>query len=232
MEKTTAIILAAGQGRRMNATIAKQYLMLEDKPVLFYSIKAFEDSLVDEIIIVCGQGQRDYCSNHIIAPAGFKKVISVIEGGEERYDSVSRALIAIDNTDYVLIHDGARPFISTALINEVIEEVKECKACIVAVPVKDTIKLVDKEGWIRDTPARELIWQAQTPQAFKYSAIRKAYEQLYEEVEADRKGITDDAMVYERFVKQPVKVVKGDYYNIKLTTQEDMILAQGIVKGK
>ena len=91
---------------------------------------------------------------------------------------MSRALIAIDNTDYVLIHDGARPFISTALINEVIEEVKECKACIVAVPVKDTIKLVDKEGWIRDTPARELIWQAQTPQAFKYSAIRKAYEAL------------------------------------------------------
>lgn len=227
-EKVTAIILAAGQGKRMNATVAKQFLMLEDKPILFYSIKAFEESLVDEIILVCSQGQTEYCTDNIITPYGFKKVISVIEGGEERYDSVNRALLAVDNTDYVLIHDGARPFVSSDLINEVIDKVKEHGACIVAAPVKDTIKAVDIDGWIKDTPDRKLMWLAQTPQAFMYSSIKKAYKLLFEGDESDRKTVTDDAMVYERYINQPVKIVKGDYYNIKITTPEDMTIAKGI----
>lgn len=227
-EKVTALILAAGQGKRMNSSIAKQFLMLEDKPVLFYSIKAFEESLVDEIILVCGQGQIDYCTDNIVSPYGFKKVINVIEGGEERYDSVNRALSSIDSTGYVLIHDGARPFVSTDLINEVIDQVKEYRACIIAAPVKDTIKTVDKDGWIKGTPNRKHMWLAQTPQAFEYSSIRKAYKLLFEGNESERKMITDDAMVYERYINQPVKVVKGDYYNIKITTPEDMTIAKGI----
>jgi 2-C-methyl-D-erythritol 4-phosphate cytidylyltransferase len=227
-KKVTAVILAAGQGKRMNAPVAKQFLMLGDKPVLYYSIKAFEDSSVDEIILVIGHGQTDYCTQSIIKPYKFKKINRVIEGGKERYDSVSSALWAIDHTDYVLIHDGARPFISSTLINEVIDVVKESKACIVATPVKDTIKIVDNDGWIKETPSRDLIWSAQTPQAFEYYSIKKAYELLFEGDKLKKKRITDDAMVYEQFIKQPVKVVKGDYYNIKLTTPEDLIFARGI----
>ena len=138
-KKVTAVILAAGQGRRMNTPIVKQFIMLEDKPVLYYSIKAFEDSLVDDIILVCGQGQIDYCSHNIVGLYGFRKIKQIIEGGVERYDSVIHALRAIEQADYVLIHDGARPFISFELINQVIDIVKESNACIVAAPVKDTI---------------------------------------------------------------------------------------------
>lgn len=227
-EKVTAVILAAGLGRRMNTPVAKQFLMLEDKPVLFYSLKAFENSLVDEIVLVSGRTHIGYCTDNIIEPYGFKKVISIIEGGDERYDSVSRALSSIVNTDYILIHDGARPFVSSALINEVIDVVKENKACIVATPVKDTIKMVDKDGWINETPNRKLMWMAQTPQAFEYSSIKRAYGLLFEENESERKMVTDDAMVYERYIDKPVKVVKGDYNNIKLTTPEDLVIAQGI----
>ncbi|NLO10134.1 MAG: 2-C-methyl-D-erythritol 4-phosphate cytidylyltransferase [Clostridiales bacterium] len=227
-EKVTALIMAAGQGKRMNTSVAKQFLMLEEKPLLFYSIKAFEESLVDEIILVCGQGQIDHCINNIVSPYGFRKVIRVIEGGEERYDSVNRALLAIDSSDYVLIHDGARPFVSTELINKIIDQVKKYKACIVAAPVKDTIKIVDKDGWIKETPNRKHMWLAQTPQAFDYSLIRNAYKLLFEGNESERETVTDDAMVYERYINQPVKVVKGDYYNIKITTPEDMTIAKGI----
>ena len=230
-EKVTAVILAAGQGKRMNTSVAKQFLLLEGKPLLFYAIKAFEESLADEIILVCGQGQIEYCSDNIIAPNDFKKVINIIEGGEERYDSVSRALLAIENTDYVLIHDGARPFVTSELINEVIDKVKSYRACIVAVPVKDTIKCVDKDGLIKETPDRNFMWMAQTPQAFEYSSIKKAYRLLFDGNETDRKAVTDDAMVYERYINQPVKVVKGDYNNIKITTSEDMAIAKGIREG-
>lgn len=226
--KVSAIILAAGQGKRMNSTVAKQFLMLEDRPVLYYSIKAFEESCVDEIVLVCGHNQVDYCIQNIIKPYGFQKIKMVLEGGTERYDSVGNGIRAIENTDYLLIHDGARPFVSPSLINEVVEVVKESKACIVATPVKDTIKIVDRDGLIKATPSRELMWSAQTPQAFEYSLIRRAYEQLFQEDSYNRTNITDDAMVYERFINLPIKIVKGDYYNIKLTTPEDLMFAQGI----
>jgi len=228
----TAIILAAGQGKRMNMPVAKQFIMLDGKPIIYYSVKAFEESCVDDIILICGQGQVDYCKENIIKAYGFKKVRHIIEGGKERYDSVYNGLLAIKNTDYVLIHDGARPFISVDLINEVIKTVYEDKACIVAAPVKDTIKMVDKGGWVKDTPDRKLLWAAQTPQAFEYGLIKKAYEDLFNSEELLRENITDDAMVFNMFINMPVKVVRGDYYNIKITTPEDLIFAKGILEGK
>ena len=228
----TAIILAAGQGKRMNMLVAKQFIMLNGKPVLYYSVKAFEESRVDEIILICGQGQVDYCEEKIVNTYGFKKVKRIIEGGMERYDSVYKGLTETGHTDYVLIHDGARPFISVSLINEVIETVQECKACIVAAPVKDTIKIVDGNGWVKDTPDRNLLWAAQTPQAFEYASIKKAYESLFASDKSLRENITDDAMVYDMFTHLPVKVVKGDYYNIKITTPEDLIFANGIIAGQ
>ncbi len=123
-KKVTAILLAAGQGKRMNSSVAKQFLVLQDKPVIYYSLKAFEESSVDEIILVTGTGQVEYCKEKIVDFYSIKKVTCIIEGGIERYDSVYKALEAVVTTDYILIHDGARPFISQGLIETVIEQVK------------------------------------------------------------------------------------------------------------
>jgi 2-C-methyl-D-erythritol 4-phosphate cytidylyltransferase len=229
MCKVTAIVLAAGQGRRMNSSVAKQYLMLRDKPVIYYSLKAFEASNVDEIILVTGEGQVDYCRKEIIERYQIKKVAKILEGGTQRYDSVFKALVKAESTGYVLIHDGARPFITVKLIDMMIDCVKEYKACIIGMPVKETIKVVDETGVIIATPNRDALWTAQTPQAFDYSLIKKAYDLFYQEKDRKSTSITDDAMLYENYCKQPVKMLNGDYNNIKLTTPEDLILAEQIL---
>ncbi len=230
MSKVTAIVLAAGQGRRMNSPVAKQFLSLQGKPVLYYSLKAFQESSVDEILLVTGEGQMEYCRKEIVDLYQISKVKHVVEGGRERYDSVYRGLQYADPTDYVLIHDGARPFITSALINGMIEQVKECRACLIGMPVKETIKVVGEDGTIQATPKRSMLWAAQTPQAFAFSSIKDAYEALYREEDRGRLEITDDAMVYEAYQKLPVKMLPGDYNNIKLTTPEDLILAEQILK--
>ncbi len=224
--KTTAIILAAGQGKRMNQTVAKQYLELKEKPTLYYSLKAFENSSVDEIILMTASGQVDYCKENIVIKNHFSKVTRVLEGGEERYDSVFRGLTAIGQTDYVLIHDGARPFITVDLIEKMISGVLNYGACIPGTPVKETIKIVDEDGFISSTPDRNCLWAAQTPQAFEYSSVRRAYELLYQD--DARSNITDDAMVYEAYTKKKVKMLMGDYNNLKLTTPEDYIRAKAL----
>ena len=226
----TAIILAAGQGKRMGSEVAKQFLMLQDKPVLYYSLKAFEDSDIDRIILVTGADQVEYCRTNIVEHYGFQKVTDVIGGGKERYDSVYNALRKTEMTDYVLIHDGARPFISKNMIKTIMEQVILNKACLIGTPVKETIKVVDSNGNITATPNRNTLWAAQTPQAFEYTSIKKAYDLLQQEMNPDSLGITDDAMVYEAYCKLPVKMIMGDYNNIKLTTPEDLMLAKGIVK--
>ena len=230
--KITAIILAAGQGKRMNSPVAKQFLILQEKPVIYYSLKAFEESSVDNIILVTGSGQVEYCREQIVDFYQFKKVSQIIEGGEERYDSVYRALEKAGPTDYVLIHDGARPFISIELIETIIGQVQRYKACLVGTPVKETIKIVNSEGYIAATPNRNTLWAAQTPQAFEFSVIWKAYQLFYLEENKTVPGITDDAMVYEAYLKSPVKMLLGDYNNLKLTTPEDLILAESIIGQK
>ena len=226
MSKTTAIVLAAGQGKRMNAQVAKQYLILKDKPVVYYSLKAFEDSNVDEIILVTGNGQVDYCREQIVAFYQMNKVTKIIEGGKERYDSVYRAFKSIEETDYVLIHDGARPFITPNMINNMMQQVKIYEACIVGTPVKETIKVVNPAGIVIDTPNRDTLWSVQTPQAFAYASIRKAYDVLYKEEGMKSMTVTDDAMVYEAYIKHPIKMIMGDYKNLKLTTEEDLNVAK------
>lgn len=227
-DRVTAIVLAAGRGKRMNTDVAKQFLVLKDKPVIYYSLKAFEESDVDEIILVTGSSMVDYCKCEIVDRYGFDKVTAVIEGGKERYDSVYQGLLCC-NSDYVLIHDGARPFISTDLIASIIEQVRIHKACLIGTPVKETIKIVDTKGFIKETPERNLIWSAQTPQAFEYSSIKKAYNTFYEEKQNREYSITDDAMVYETFLGRPVKMLEGDYKNIKLTTPEDLVIAEQLL---
>ncbi len=232
MDKVTAIVLAAGQGKRMHSSVAKQFLLLQDKPVVYYCLKAFEQSSVDEIILVTGEGQVDYCKREIAQLYHLKKVVKIIEGGKERYDSVFQGLINAEAADYVLIHDGARPFISVDIIDGLVEQVKESKACILGMPVKETIKVVDDMGNIIATPNRKTLWAAQTPQAFDYISIRQAYEDFYQEKDTLSMVVTDDAMLYETYGKLPVKVLPGDYNNIKLTTPEDLILAERILSQR
>lgn len=224
--KVTAIILSAGVGKRMGGNTPKQYLQINDKPILYYTIKAFEESNVDDIVIVCGEKDLEYCTNEIVQYFNFNKVRRVIAGGKERYDSVYNALQVIDKSDYVLIHDGARPCIRPKMINIMIEQVIENKACIMAVPVKDTIKVVNN-GVICDSPDRRTLWQAQTPQAFEFNGIREAYRNVINNM---GKIITDDAMVWSMYMDKPVGIVEGDYENIKITTKNDLEIIVNYLK--
>jgi len=237
-----AIVLAAGKGSRMHSDVAKQFLPLCGKPVLCYSLDVFEQSdYIDRIILVAGREGMETCSE-IVKEYGYKKVSSVVTGGKERYHSVRNGLnaalyeedSAVENPPaLVLIHDGARPFVSEEIIEENIKALEECSACVTGVPSKDTVKIADSEGFVASTPERALVWNVQTPQSFHFSLVHKAYEQLIEkEAEILEKGIriTDDAMVVEYFTNERVKLVEGSYENIKITTPEDLIIAENIIK--
>lgn len=225
--KVTAIVLAAGSGKRMNTTVHKQYLLIDEKPVLYYSLKAFEDSKVDQIVLVVGSGEIEYCKKEIVQRFAFTKVVAIVEGGKERYHSVYEGLKAAGGTDYVLIHDGARPFLTQDIIERTIAATIQYKACVVGMPVKDTIKIADAEGYAKETPDRATVWQVQTPQAFSYELVYDAYTRM---LAGDESGITDDAMVVERMTDYRVKLIEGSYRNIKITTPEDLVMAEAYLK--
>lgn len=223
----TAIVLAAGSGKRMNSQVRKQYLLINEKPVLYYSLKAFEDSNVDKIVLVVGADDVEYCKNEIVEQFGFSKVCAIVEGGKERYHSVYEGLKAAGDTDYVLIHDGARPFLTQDIIERTITSVVQYQACVVGMPVKDTIKIVDDETFAKATPDRANVWQVQTPQAFSYKLVYDAYTRMLANEES---SITDDAMVVERMTDYKVKLIEGSYRNIKITTPEDLLIAEAYLK--
>lgn len=225
--KATAIVLAAGSGKRMNSKVHKQYLLIDEKPVLYYSLKAFEDSRVDDIVLVVGAGEIEYCKKEIIGQYGFQKVKAIVEGGKERYHSVYEGLKVAGETDYVLIHDGARPFLTQEIIERTLASVVEYQACVVGMPVKDTVKIVDSGVFAKETPDRCTVWQVQTPQAFSYKLVYDAYTRMLQNEEA---GITDDAMVVERMTDFKVKLIEGSYRNIKITTPEDLLIAEAYLK--
>lgn len=234
-EKTAAVILAAGQGRRMKGKVAKQYMLLQEKPVLYYALKTFQESFVDEIVLVTEEGGQEYCKKEIVDFYGFDKVKRIVSGGKERYHSVQRGLCALKDTEYVFIHDGARPFLTVDILERTLEAVRQYKACAVGVPVTDTIKVADADGFVAETPERSLLWSMQTPQAFAYPLIRKAYDCLIrEEARFLEKGIrvTDDAMVAETILQVLVKIVEGSYENIKLTTPEDLARAEILLEKR
>ena len=221
--KNVAIVLAAGQGKRMKSKVQKQFLLIKEKPVLYYTLNAFESNpLISEIILVTGKDEIEYCQQEIVDKYGFKKVCKIVAGGKERYHSVHNGIQAIEDAEYVFIHDGARPFVDAATIERVYEAVKAHKACVVGMPVKDTIKIADEDGFAAQTPDRRKVWQVQTPQTFEYHLIKEAYEKLMIE---EPEGITDDAMVVETMTKHSVKLVEGSYQNIKITTPEDLQIA-------
>ena len=223
-EHNVAIVLAAGRGSRMNSQVQKQYLTLGGKPVLYYSLKQFEDfEEIHEVILVTGEKEIDYCKEKIVDVYGLRKVSQIIAGGKERYHSVYNGLCAARECDYVFIHDGARPFIDGKILSAAMQAVRTYHACVVGMPVKDTIKIADENRFAEQTPSRDKLWMVQTPQVFSYSLIKEAYERLIEQKITD---ITDDAMVLERMQGYPVKLVEGSYQNIKLTTPEDLMIAE------
>lgn len=231
-EKYTAIILSAGSGSRMKSDIPKQYMELAGKPVIYYSIKAFEESPVDDIVIVCGSSDIEYFKSAIVDKYGFKKIKAIVAGGRERYNSVYEGLKAAEGADYVLIHDGARPMVDTAIIERAMQAVCESKACVVGMPVKDTIKIADENGYSAGTPDRKYLWQIQTPQSFSYKILADAYSRLFTDMKADRNvpAITDDAMIIEYATDTKVRLIEGAYTNIKVTTPEDMGVAEVFLK--
>lgn len=226
------IVLAGGKGKRMGADVSKQYLLIEEKPVLYYTLKAFEQSNVNEIIVVCEAGMEEYCETNIVKRYNIGKISSIVSGGTERYNSVYNGLRAINESDdetYVLIHDGARCLITSDVIDATIQNVIDKKAVVVGVPVKDTIKIVDNANIVIDTPARETLWQIQTPQAFIYEEILEAYNKV---INDNTEGITDDSMVMEYSGIRKVEVVMGEYENIKITTPDDMLYARGVLNKR
>lgn len=228
-----AIVLAAGQGRRMQTKVAKQYMEIHGKPMLYYSLKAFQDSVVDEILVVVGEDEVDYCREHILDRYGFNKVKAIVAGGKERYLSVYNALQTVEerivagilegDKRYVLIHDAARPLITKQIIEDAIQGVVSNKAIVVAVPSKDTIKIADETGTIEYTPKRSLTYIIQTPQAFEFDLLMKSYQEV---MKCTNLEITDDAMIVEHGSNQSIKIVEGNYKNIKVTTPEDIKIAE------
>ena len=253
-----AIVLAAGRGKRMHSKVAKQYLLIKGRPVLYYALKQFEESFIDDIILVTGAEDIAYCTEIIVKKFGFTKVHKVVAGGKERYHSVHQGLLAASELmkqlaeqqaadaksgeqtalkleaeeaaeACIYIHDGARPLITEEILIRAKESVEQHGSGVVGMPVKDTIKLADEDGFVVRTPKRSLVWQVQTPQCFLFSKIMSAYNTLMkkeEELLAQGIAITDDAMVVELLDGSKVKLVEGSYENIKITTPEDLGVAE------
>ena len=212
----------------MGTSVQKQYIELEGKPVIYYTLKAFQDSeIIDDIILVVGKDQISYVKEEIVDNYGFTKVRTIVEGGKERYDSVWSGLQTIKEEGYTFIHDGARLFVNEAILRRGYETVEQHRACVAGMPSKDTVKLVDENTFASGTPNRKYVWTVQTPQIFETALIKAAYEKI---MQGDCNGITDDAMVVEQTMNVPVKLFEGSYENIKITTPEDLDIAKVFLK--
>lgn len=226
--KNIAVVLAAGQGKRMQSGVQKQYLPLGGKPVICHCLQTFEEAPeIQEIVLVVGAGECEDCKKQIVDAYGFSKVKAIVEGGRERYDSVLRGLRAIADCDYVYIHDGARPFVTKETISRLQRTVEQTGACVAAAPAKDTIKLADSNGMVTQTPDRGRVWIAQTPQVFSFPLVRDAYERYLAQ---PNPAATDDAMVVEQMTGHGVQLVESGYDNIKLTTPEDLRIAEALLQ--
>jgi 2-C-methyl-D-erythritol 4-phosphate cytidylyltransferase len=224
--RNLAVIAASGTGSRIDSKMPKQFLEIGGKPVLARTIECFEKSgLIDEIILAVPEAYLAFTSQTVVDKFNFRKIKKIISGGETRQESVLAGLKACPRTTgEVAIHDGVRPFVRQTLIDKLFEEVKKTGAVIPAVMAKETVKFVDKEMTCKTLP-RKNIYLAQTPQVFNYAAILEIHEKA---AEADYEA-TDDAMLAEQY-GMTVRVVPGYYDNIKITTAEDLILAEELLK--
>lgn len=230
----TAIILAAGTGSRMKSQVAKQFLLLEDKPLIWYALDMVRKSqVIDSCVLVTGEQEVPYVQKEIVQKYGFDKVDAVIAGGAERYLSVLQAMEWLGEGDgYVFIHDGARPFLTEEILQRTYQAAEAFHACVAAMPSKDTVKLADEKGLAVSTPDRRRVWNVQTPQVFERNLIVNAYRKLKETLKTEEIAVTDDASVVELFTEVRVKLVEGSYQNIKVTTPEDLLIAQAFLQKK
>jgi len=228
----TAVVLAAGQGTRMGIDVPKQYLEINEKPVIYYTLQTFQKSeVIDDIVLVVGRNETAYAQDEIVEKYRFTKVGVIVEGGAERSDSVWEALQvlsdeAAENKHFVFIHDGVRMLVDETILERAYEAVEKHRACVVGVPVKDTIKVSDGDQFVARTLDRGQLWQIQTPQVFEAPLIKEAYRRL---MEAPKINVTDDSSVVESMLRIPVKLVEGTYENIKITTRDDLYLADIIL---
>ena len=224
-----AVITAAGQGTRMKSDINKQFIEIGGVPVLARTIKAFQDcEYIHSIVLVVNEKEISYCQKNIIDKYSFSKVKKIVPGGKERQQSVYRGLCEIDSDcEIVLIHDGARPFIKNREIINCINAARQNDACGVGVRSKDTIKVSDEDNFVKATPDRNTLWSIQTPQCFTYNVIMQAHEKAI----ADGYIGTDDMVLVERLGVR-VKIVEGDYSNIKITTPEDILIGERFLDSK
>ena len=286
MGRIYGIVLAAGRGSRMNSDIPKQFMRLNGRPLLWYSLDAMQKSCVDDIVIATTDEYIGYVKSEIVTKYNLNKVKAVVAGGEQRYDSVWEGLKAIadirsnetaiadvamtskedarqgleelpeknarqgleelpetnaayeekqsvrdsasDDADIVLIHDGARPLVAPELIERLAKGARRYRACIPGVRLKDTVRYIGTDGICGETPDRSLLRAVQTPQAFELELCMRAYEML-ENVDFPKSGITDDAIVVETICGVRSHFIDGDNRNIKVTTPEDIVIAENLL---
>ena len=227
--KVVAIIPSAGKGKRMAHSVPKYFIRLEDKPVLAYTLEAFEKCPdVNQVLLVVRSGEEKYCLKEVVEKYQFRKVLKVVIGGERRQDSVYNGIKELDqDTDIVVVHDGVRPFVPPALISETIKLAMYVDGVVAALPVKDTIKEVTRDGLIKGTPNRDSLWFAQTPQTFKKRVLEEAFMRAF----TDNFHGTDEASLVERMGGK-VKIIEGSHENIKITTKEDLFYAELILRSR
>lgn len=227
--KTVAIIPAGGAGKRLGLEVAKQYLLLDSLPVLVHTLNAFQmTEIVSAVVLVVPKEDEASVQKQIVEKYGLTKVISVVAGGRERQDSVRNGLQSVSGTfDVVIVHDGVRPFVTPELIRRVVAAAAECGAASIGVPAKDTIKETTDDQIVSATLRRQNLWQTQTPQAFRYDILCRAYGEAHR----DHFYGTDDASLVER-TGVKVRMVTGSHENIKITTPEDLLMAEALMVNK
>lgn len=233
-KKCTAIVVAAGSGKRMGADRPKQFLDLCGKPVLYYPLKAFQDSpCIRDIVIVTGQYLIPYIQENIVDRYGLTRVSAVVKGGSERFESVYEGIKAAGEADYLFVQDGVRPFLDEKIISDGFQTVLKYGTAVAGMPSKDTVKISDHQGVVLSTPERSSVWIVQTPQIFSCAELKAAYEKLFSRATAEeRRKVTDDAMVMETYGNKPVHMYPASYRNIKITTPEDLPIAEELMKNK
>ena len=224
--RVVAVVPAAGRGARMGGNIPKQFLSLGDIPILAYALRTLESvQSITDIIVVIPQADQDYCREDIIERCGIRKVTDIVSGGPRRQDSVRNGLMAITETPaLVVVHDGVRPFVSKKIVTNAVHVAMESGAALVAIPMKDTVKRVNQQGYVEGTLNREELWLAQTPQVFRYSWLMEAHQLA----EAKNLEVTDDAGMIEQ-LGYPISIVEGSAHNIKITRPEDLALGEAIL---
>ncbi|ABK60992.1 MULTISPECIES: 2-C-methyl-D-erythritol 4-phosphate cytidylyltransferase [Clostridium] len=227
MSKNCAIVVAAGKGTRMNTDINKQFINLKGNPILYYTLKKFQDNTsIDNIVLVLSKDEIGYCVENVLKKYHLDKVTHIVEGGKTRQESVISGLNAVKDSEIVLIHDGARPFIEDRIIEDGIKYAKLYGASACGVKVKDTIKVIAEDGFSKDTLKREELFSVQTPQCFKYDLILNCHKKALK----DNIEVTDDTSVVESYGHR-VYLYEGSYNNIKITTPEDLPMGESILEN-